>query len=260
MFLNTDFTYDGISSTVMNVHLISADTGMVEMPFGYSREIIEESISNKSQPYFFGFKRDCLKLDIEIGKIGCTNEECEWTYEERKKIVEWFWQDEYKPFVSLDNPELIYYCTPIGESKRFDNGLLHGYIKLQLRCNSPHAYSPTYIESYNYQLGMSNVIEITNLSNVDEYYCPEIQFNMLNSNDITIVNLTTGEDFIFTGLEIGENVYVDNALKQIETDKADTYRLSNFNKKWLRLVKGVNRLEIIGEVNVVFRGSYPISI
>ncbi|GCD11792.1 phage tail domain-containing protein [Clostridium tagluense] len=260
MFINTDFTYDGILSSDMNVHIISTKSGMVEMPFGYSREIIEESVPFRSQPYFFGFQRKCMTLEIELGKIGENEKDTEWTYEEKKKLVEWFWQKDYKPFISLDNPELIYYCTPVGDSTRFDNGYAHGYVKLQLRCNSPHAYSPTYVKSYDYQVGVLNIIEITNPSNVNEYYYPEVQFKMMNSTSITIRNLTTGEEFTFTGLNIGENIYVDNSLKQIETDMLDTYRLSNFNKKWLRLVKGVNRLEIIGKVNVVFRSSYPISI
>ncbi|WP_454052446.1 hypothetical protein [Clostridium sp. Marseille-Q7071] len=37
--------------------------------------------------------------------------------EENSRMV---YQDEYKPFISLDNP-VIYYHTAVGEPKRYDN-------------------------------------------------------------------------------------------------------------------------------------------
>ncbi|MCD3241433.1 phage tail protein, partial [Clostridium botulinum D/C] len=54
-------------------------------------------------------------------------------------------------------------------------------------------------------------------------------------------------------------------MKQIESDKKDfkgnkVYRLSNFNKNWFKLVKGINRIKVVGDVDVIFRCSYPITI
>lgn len=266
MFLLSEFEYNGIPSYDMGVCLVSLESGMIEAPFGYKREITEEKISYRDKPYFYGFKKECLTLKITIAKADENNEPTDWTFDERKKIVQWFYQNEYCPFISADTPEVVYYCTPVEDGVRFDNGRLKGYANITLRCNSPFAYTPTYIESYDHLTSPTDIIEINNLSNVIDYYSPEIQIYTDNSTSFKIVNLTDGgRVFEFTDVGTQETIYINNEMQRIKTDKVDQfgneiYRLSNFNKNWFRLVRGINRIQIVGDVNVLFRCNYPISI
>lgn len=264
MFLSEEFEYNGISSNTMGVSCVSIDSsGMKESPFGMKRSIREEKINGRDKPYFHGFEKECLTFKMTIGKINEDN--LEWTFEERKKISEWLYTDYYAPLLSLDNPEVIYYCTPIDDGLRFDNGIMQGYITITMKCNAPYPFSPTYIEEYKYEQNIDNIIEINNLSNVTKYYYPEIQVCSDDTN-FKLINLTNnGEEFTFNNIDKGETIYINNEMKQIETDKKDlkgnkVYRLTNFNKNWFKLVKGVNRIKVEGNVNVLFRCSYPIII
>ncbi|NFO24753.1 phage tail protein, partial [Clostridium botulinum] len=131
--------------------------------------------------------------------------------------------------------------------------------------NAPYPFSPTYIEQYNHKQAISDIIEINNLSNISKYYYPEIQVYSEDTS-FKLVNLTNGgEEFIFNNIDKGESIYINNQMKQIESDKKDfkgnkVYRLSNFNKNWFKLVKGINIIKVVGDVDVIFRCSYPITI
>lgn len=265
-FISDEFEYDGIPSYEMGVSLVSLESDLIETPFGYTRDIKEEKIPHRDKPYFYGFEKECLTLKLTIAKLDSEGNPLEWSVDDRIKIVEWLYKDKYCPFISADNPEVIYYCTPVEDGVRFTNRDLKGYATITLRCNSPYAYSPTYIEEYNHATALSDIIEINNLSNVKKYYHPEIQVYTNNTTSFKIVNLTDGgREFSFSNLDNNETIYINNEMQRIETDKVDVlgnkvYRLQNFNKNWFRLVKGINRIQIVGDVDVLFRCSYPISI
>lgn len=260
LLLNTEFYYDGVSGSSMGLSLVNIQSGMLEENFGYTRNIIEEKVPYAVKPYFFRFEKEPLTFTLTFAKIN--EKDLVWDFDYRKKVVNWLFQDDYKSLICMDNPEVIYYCTPINDVKRFDNGLLHGYITVTFRCNSPYAYTPAYIYTYNFvNSGGVDIIEIENLTNVEKYYYPEIEINMTNSTSVSIENLSdSGETFTFSNLTIGETIYVNNESEQIETSLgSNVYRLGDFNKNWLKLVQGVNRLRIIGEVNLNIKCIYPIS-
>jgi phage-related protein len=68
----------------------------------------------------------------------------------------------------------------------------------------------------------------------------------INNNSIRIINKSdNNRAFEFTGLQGGETLFVDNQKKIIRSSTG-LNRLSNFNKKFFRLHRGVNELQIIG--------------
>lgn len=239
----------------MGVKLVRQSTDLIEMPFGYRRQIVEESAPYRAKPFFFGLEKEPLEFSISIMPL-----DVQWTREKRLRIVQWLFQDEYKPFISEDAPEVIYYCMPIGDANRFVSGLDQGFATITFRCNSPYAYSPTYLRTY--LSGQStNPIEIENLSNVEKFNYPEIEVELLSGTKFSLINLTDGgNEFRFTDLDVGERVYVNNEAKQIISSLPNTYRLGNFNKKWMRLVQGVNRIQVVGDVNVQFRTVFPLAV
>lgn len=257
MFISTEFTYDGIKGSDRGLYLVKTNSGMIESSFGYKRENKIEQINDNI--FSYGFDTEPLRFEITLAKIK--EDDLLWDYKTRRDVVEWLFQDDYKPFVSLDNPEVIYYCKPVGDAKRFDNGLMQGYATLTMECNSSYAYSPSYIYTWDYSNCKSNIIEIENLSNVKKYYYPEIEIEMVDDTNVEIKNLSNaGEVFKIGILKQGEIIYIDNNMQRIESNLPNTYRLGNFNKNWLRLVKGYNLLEITGNVKISIRCCYPISI
>ncbi|WP_164509086.1 phage tail domain-containing protein [Clostridium rectalis] len=249
--------YDGIKGSDMGLTLVDTNTDMIESIFGYKRENRIDKINDNI--YSYGFNTDPLKFKITLAKI--TDDDLLWDYKTRKDVVKWLFQDDYKPFISLDNPEVIYYCKLIGDARRFDTGAMQGYITLTMECNSPYAYSPTYIYTWDFSISNSNILEIENLSNVKKYYYPEIEIEMVGDTSIEIENLSNaGEIFKIDNLIKNEIIYVDNNMQRIKSNLPNTYRLDNFNKNWIRLVRGYNLLEIRGDVRVSIRCCYPIAI
>lgn len=252
MYLKTGFSYNGVHSSEFDLLAVRTDNGMIEFPFGVSRDIIEEKI-NKRNPYFFGIEEQPLEFTIELSKEGGID------YNLRTKIVKWLFTDTYKPLVFDDNDFIIYYAIAIGEPTRMDNGIEEGYITINFRCNAPYGYSqPVTITEL---VEGTKIIIINNLSNVlDEYY-PEVEFTLKGNNkNLTIRNLSdNGREFVFNNLNEGETVYVDNAKKRIVSNLPNIYRYDNFNKHWLKLMYGKNLLEITGDCEIKFRLQYPIA-
>jgi Phage tail protein. len=254
-FISEYFIYDGINSTDYGVYLVKIDNAFIRTPFGYNREIVEEQIPRRDKPYFFRLQTKPLQFDITIALIDEL-----WTIERRMQIIEWLFQDDYKPFISGDNLDVIYYCMPVGDPERFDTSLNEGYANLTMRCNSPYAYSPTYIVNY-YSGQSTNPIVLENISNVQRYNYPEIEIELLSGTGFSISNLTDGNRTLsFDNLQSGEIIYINNERKQIISSLPNTYRYSNSNKTWFRLVRGYNSVQITGDVNVSFRTVYPIAL
>lgn len=101
-----------------------------------------------------------------------------------------------------------------------------------------------------YFRGEDGVIDVTgtdgsffimNLSDCNEYIYPYVEIAMASGGgDVSIINTTDGNrEFSITGLSGDEIVSFDN-LRKIITSSSGIRRLSNFNKKWIRLVPGRN--------------------
>lgn len=256
-FVSTYFEFDGISSDDMGVQLVRVETGLLNSQFAHNQTPITDKVKGRNKEYFFGVELSLFKFSITIALL----EDQLWTREMRMRIAEWLFKSQYKPFISGDNLDVIYYCIADGDASRFDNTLQEGYITIDFTCNSPYAYTPTYVNTYDYTTAPTNIITVENLSNVETRYCPELEITMVAGTSITITNLTNGGiKTIFTGLTIGEIIYVNNQSKQIISSLPNTYRLGNFNKNWLKLVKGVNRLQIDGNANIVIKSSFPITL
>lgn len=91
--------------------------------------------------------------------------------------------------------------------------------------------------------GQRNSFTIMNLSDGNEYVYPTVTITCPSSfNSVSIVNVTdNSRNFSIVGMMGDEVVTVDNARKIIVSSK-DVRRLSNFNKKWFRLLPGENEI------------------
>jgi phage-related protein len=247
------FSYDGITSEQMGLLNVRVDTsGFYEEQFLADRELYEISIRGNERPYFQGIKRAPLTLSLSFA--------FEDTYDEAKirEVARWLNAEYYKPFFTLDAPDRIYYCMLTSSSKLLHNGLLSGYITIEMRCDSPYTYTPQYLSPlYDYS---TNVVNGTNLTftNFGDTICrPEVWIVKVGDGDVSIINNTDGgREFKFTGLSDGETVYVSSEREHIETDKSNTYRYDNFNDNYLKMVRGVNSLVVKGNCKVQFRYTF----
>ena len=173
-----NFSYDGIHSQDMGVHIAWNDNGLFEDNFLPDRKIVEKKIANREKPYFQRVEHEPLSFSLSFAIA-------DWEAEDTlRRIARWFFQPYYKPLVFDSNPNRVFYAMFEGESTLFHNGMKEGYIELDIRCDSPYAYShETTIEDVEYR-----DVNVGQKIKLDSSNFPVGEFNNmeLTSNGLTI--------------------------------------------------------------------------
>jgi phage-related protein len=242
------FTYNGIKSTDMGVTQISLSNGLFEEEFVAPKNIIEEKIRGRDTPYFFGVERDPLSFSMGIYFDNGMDDDS------KRKVKRWLDQDTYLPLIFSSNLSRIYYAMVVNDSKEIHNGLEEGYLQLQMRCDSPYAYSPTYYSKIYEFNGNASGTEIIIENNGDVECKPTIYIEKIGNGNVDIINQSNaGQTFSFTDLNDQEIVFVDCENEVIITDLIGQYRYDSFNDEYLTLVRGVNTLKIVGDLKLMFK-------
>ena len=255
--ISTSFKFDDRESSEFGVSIVRTKSGLINTPYTSSKKILESQPKSVVTPYFLGVTHDPLSFSVTI---SCDEQE---VMDDTKlgEIADWLFQDEYKPFISNDNDSKIYYCIATNKIDFITNGVGDGYFTVNFRCRDAFAWTILNedIHDLSSVIG-STPLEITNLSNVGvPYYFPIIEFVLQDTEtDFSIENTSDGgRTMTFTGLDVGESLYIDCQRKQIISNTSN-YRYDEWNKIWFRLVKGVNNLNVTGKCIVTFRTQYPI--
>lgn len=261
------FTYDGIKSSDMNLHIMKIDyNGFIETPYTSSVDIKEEKLAKRHTPYFYGVERDNLEFTVQLVLMDKYNQPKRWTPQERYNVARWLFHDEYKEFISSDDIGKRYYCIATSDS---DLNLINtqGYMEVTFTCNAPYGFSPIYIESFDLTENTNKtIIEIENRSNIIKRYRPKLEIEYPNiggfpeTTNITLKNLSDGgREFKLTDVKKGEIYSFDNENRIIKSSRqVNLNPLTHFNRNWLELVYGVNRIEIDAKVRLWFKLHYPI--
>jgi len=256
MFTNTTFQFDNRKSTDFGLYIVNLDTSTKNAPYAVEREINEEKVRNNPIPFFFGLNEQPLYFKVTLFR------EEEWDYDTRIEITRWLFQDEYKPFISTDHNDIIYNCIITDRPEKLLVGNIPRLIELTFRCDAPWAWSPFFSINYNLSDNITTqTITMVNKSNIIKYYYPEIWIQSLDGGTISLQNYSdSGREFKFNNLQANEIIYVNNQLKQIETDIPNIYRLKDFNRNWLRLNYGINQIAVTGKCLIKTQMQYPIAI
>lgn len=252
--ISTSFTFDGLNSQDFGLSIIKLDSGFFPDPYISGQKINEEKIPKRHIPYFYGVEKTPIEFEIT-----CSLLEGEFTPEKRMQLASWLCKEVYCDFITDDDPNKIYKVISINPSDIMSAGMLQGYFKIQFRADAPWAWSHSQTKNFDLHLNeTTSIITIRNDTNALVYYFPEIEFTLAGSTGLTLKNLSnSNEIFQFTNLNSTETIYVNNERKQIISDM-NLYRLGNFNKKWFRLVYGMNTIEVTGKCLLTFRYQFPL--
>jgi phage-related protein len=256
LFINTTFEFDGQQSTEYGLLLANMSSSVMNTPFAYGRQIREERVNSKSMPYFFGIDEEPLQFRVMLARQE------EWDYNTRLEVVRWLFQDTYKPFVSTDHIGIIYNAMVVDSPEKISVGNIPRMIELNFRCDAPWAWTPFYV--YNYDLSTNpgvSIITIENKSNIQKHVSPEIWIRSIEGGTIKLKNTSDGgREAILVNLLPNEVIYLNNEFKQIETDRPSVYRLKDFNRKWIKLVYGMNHIEVTGKCLITSKAKYGIAV
>ena len=249
MFYGNSFIYNSIPSENFGLFIRDLDASGINSSMGNSSmEIIEKKVYRKATPYFFG-ATPSPKLTFDFSAYA----EQEIDAEEFALVQKWlFSSTSYKKF-QIDQIDLqpIYFNAILNEPKIQRVGNLIQGFSCTVECDSPFAYFFPQTTTYIYTASTVNATETyyNGSNDAGNYLYPNLVITMNNfGGGISIINAEdSNRAFVFTDLQANEILTINCGLQTI-TSSSGLRRLSNFNKKFLRLVPGVNTLNITGNV------------
>ena len=244
------FIYNKIPSELYNVSLVFIDENYTNRPAGSGIEMITDSIRRNPKLLYLDAKQSPpLEFPIEVVfdepvDIFVLTQVKDWLggeikFSKLQICAEYFNTYYFNCYIQL-NEDLVY------------NGGYRG-VKATVKCDSPFAWEFEDERRYELDPSKTNTIYFNNLSADSELLRPTIEFTMYNSGSFSIYNKTTNKITEFTDLSAGEIITLDN-LYGFLNSSLGLHRVSNFNKVFLKLEKGVNELVCSGNISLlVFR-------
>jgi len=248
-FFGRSFIYGGIVSDYYGLSIGDINSSDINETMGSSgMEISDQKIYRRATPYFYGATPSpVLKFDMS----AFSKEEIDADFFRLIQKV-FFSSKKYKKLqiVQEDMAEVYFDCI-LNDPKIIRVGNLLRGISFTVQCSSPFAWKFPKTTTYSYTQPTINETIVFNNSSDDNgsYLYPKnvITMNSFGGN-ISITNLSDNNRvFSFTGLSSGEIITIDNSL-QIISSSTGLKRLGNFNKKFLRMIPGVNTLRIQGAI------------
>lgn len=235
-----NFSFDGIASEDMGVYIVNENGGLFEENFLPSRSIIETKVSNRLKPYFNRVESKPLEFTLNFFIE-------EWKDRDGiRQVARWLFQDYYKPLIFESNPDRIFYAMVQGDSTLLHNGRKEGYVRLNIRCNSPYSYShPTIIEDIDSADLSTNVLNSGDLPVFPKFWITKTTSN----GNISITHEDTGETLTIKNLVKGEEVYINNEDEELISDMEmlGVYHFDDHNEVFLQFLEGANHLILNGD-------------
>lgn len=254
MFVQPNFTFNGIYSLDMNVSICSIDGSVGSNLLNDIGTIYSEDCSTLNSlidymPYYGENFVEPTDIDLNLLVYNSeTMESLDMSEIDTEAIYDWLITDYFAPFISDDDTEIIYYfkVVKIIKTLTYDN---KGYLQVTFKPFSNYQYRRKEFEK---KVETSALFEIYNDSR--KTYMPIIE--LINYGDEETVN-KIGEMEI-KGLKNGETIIIDN-LSKIVQDKNGLNKFSCCNRKWIELKpRTTNQFTASGNCGIKIICEFPI--
>lgn len=237
IFSSGEFTFDNIYSKNMDICLVSDDSGILN-------------------DYGIPFNVDSANEEITLSFcLARNNKPLKWDYDSIVEFLEWVITDDYCEFISDDDESIVYFLKGIGYNKRFTNEMT-GIIDVTFKILSPFGYRHYIRQVYSNEKNF----DVYNYSNFDNAYKPMVTLSNISSSDIILKNKTTDKEaFTISNLTTSDVITIDNKMGII-VDSKNVNKLSNSNRSWIELVKGLNTFSVTGNCNILIEAYYPMMV
>lgn len=263
-FYTTDFELDGIPSQNFNLKIVNFDSGGLYSGVGSSDPTIHtQKVYRQDKVYDLGVSQDqILSFPLIFASPTVLSGI------DRDIISNWLFglSSRKKLKIIQDDLNGVWFNVFLTKPEPYYVGNLNVGFKCLAQCDSAFGYSPIRIvtKTYTGNNVITDDIVIYNKSSNDDYLYANISFalnavgnsfSITNSDDVeTISGSSVAREFLFSGLLANETITINGDTKTI-TSSTGLRRLSNFNKKWFRLVPRANHLHIesgIGTFTITF--------
>lgn len=252
MFIQPNFTFNGIYSRDLGVSIVTFDSGILNnMGIEYISDISMEQGLNEYNPYYTENISDVSEIELNLGIYNpFTMKPMNISEIDMEVLYDWLITDNFAPFISDDDIDLIYYFKVVRLQKVLSfNG--EGYLKASLKPFSKFAYRR---REYEFNITNKETIDIFNLSN--KLYYPMIEITNKGSkstvnkiNDMEISNVNTNETLV-----------IDNLSKLVQNTNGEN-KFGCCNRKWIKLEpKKENQIVLSGNMNVKIICEFPVML
>lgn len=264
-FWGNSFVFNGIPCDDFDLMIYDVGSTTQSMgTFASTVSIVEESISSRWKPYFYGVKYEG-KLEFTmvfgVNQRRIDNEHFLDRYE-LEAIASWLTGHEEYLWLEVEQRDLDYirYHCMISGLEIVEHGNIPWALQAKITCDSPYAY--LYPQEFTYTINGETTIDFYNESSHNGYFMPQLQIELSNGGDFSIVNLSDKaiREFKFTDIPKSISIVnVDND-RCIITNNQDINIYQNFNFKFLRLVKGENLLKVTGRGKLKLICEFPVNV
>lgn len=178
---------------------------------------------------------------------------------ERDAIAHWLSGDfRYQPLriIQDDMCSIYYNCYFQNLSYISVDGYANGFTATVV-CDAPFAWkNPQMKEKINQPISegrypSTTQLQAYNISSDHNLTIPKlIEIDLgENSNGVKVVNLSNNDEYFeFHDLDYGERIRIDDLYCIESLDRPNTIIVDNFTGEFLKLINGINRLQIEGEI------------
>lgn len=252
MFYGKSFQYRDIPSETFGLFITELTQSGIEQSMGSgSMELYSRKIYRRATPYFYGgTNSDNLKFDVTFTSPN------EIDAEKSKIIQRWLFSKRTydKLFIVQPDMENSYFNCIMNNPQVIRNGnMIIGY-SATIDCDAPFAWNYPRTNSYTYtDQVIDSTIEFYNSSDDEgNYLYPTFNIGINNFGGYaTITNLSeSNRQTSITGLSAGETLTMNSSLQTI-LSSTGLKRMSTFNKKFPRMIPGLNRIRLQGNIESI---------
>ena len=251
MFVQPNFTFNGVYSLDMNVSICTMQNESLLNNIGVLYQIDYATLNGLVDylPYYGEnfTEPQYIELNLLIYDHN-TMESIDVNEINLEEIYDWLLTDDFAPFISDDDKEIIYYFKVVRISKvlNYDN---RGYLQVSFKPFSNYQYRR---KIYEASVVSVSLMEVFNYSR--KKYMPIIE--IINYGDEETINKIG--DMEIKGLKNGEKIIIDN-LSKIVQDKDGLNKFSCCNRKWIELEPRVSTpITVKGNCGVKIICEFPI--
>ena len=252
MFIQPNFTLNGIYSRDLGVSIATFDSEIFnDVGIEYVSDISIEHNLIDYNPYYIENFAETNEIELNLLVYNpMTMKPIDITNGNLETLYDWLITDNFVPFVSDDDVDLIYYFKTVRIQKVL-SFKREGYLRVAFRPYSRYAYRR---REYEIEVNGNNEIEIFNLSK--QMYYPMIEVtNKGNSSTVNNIN-----NMKITGVNIEETIIIDNLLKLVQNSNGEN-RFSTCNRKWIGLEpKKDNIIKLNGNMSVKIICEFPVTL
>lgn len=250
MFVEPNFLFNGIYSKNLGVSIATFDNSIFHsVGISYTSELQVETDITEYSPYFKEVSSETDEIELNLVLYDpMTMLPLSIDDFNMDELYDWLITDDFCPFISDDDVELVYYFKTVRIEKVLTFNKM-GYLKVVFRPYSKYAYR---CEEYEIEVNGVDEISIYNPSRI--IYKPIIE--LVNLGDSETANFIN--DMCILGLNQNEIIKIDN-LTKIVIDENNENKFSCCNRKWIELTpREENIINVTGRCRLKIICEFPI--